>query len=70
MQVITFPFCKNTVGNDPADPSRVLIRKVVLVSENLYCFEETTLTPNNDAAPTVHTKLLRLKDINMKEQLP
>ena len=32
-------------GPDPADPSRVLVRKIVQTSDNVYCFEESRISP-------------------------
>ena len=57
-------------GPDPAEPSRVLIRKIVQTSQNKWCFEETTVTPNADGgAPTVHTTLHRLGWFDINEEL-
>ena len=56
-------------GPDPADPSRILIRKLVRVSESTYCFEECRITPKENGQPTVHTQLFRLKDVDLKEKL-
>jgi hypothetical protein len=55
-------------GVDPADPTRALIRKVVQVNENTYCYEEVRITPG-EKKPTVHTLLYRVKDFNIKEHL-
>lgn len=41
-------------GVDPADPNRALIRKLVQVNNNTYCYEETRITPG-EKTPTVHT---------------
>ena len=32
-------------GPDPADPTRILIRKLVKISDSTYCFEECRITP-------------------------
>ena len=42
------------VGPDPADTSRILVRKLIKVSETTYCFEETRVTPG-EKVPSVHT---------------
>lgn len=55
-------------GVDPADPSRVLIRKIVQINENTYCYEETRITPT-EKSPSVHTHLYRVKDFDLKEDL-
>ena len=34
----------NFIGPDPADPSRILIKKIVQVSEGTYGYEEVTIT--------------------------
>ena len=58
-------------GPDPADPSRVLIRKLVQTSENVWCFEESRISApaNEGAIPSVHTTLHRLGDLDINEQL-
>ena len=33
-------------GPDPADNNRVLIRKLVQTSDNVWCFEESRVTPS------------------------
>ena len=55
-------------GVDPADPTRALIRKVVQVNENTYCYEEVRITPG-EKKPTVHSHLYRIKDFDIKEHL-
>ncbi len=55
-------------GVDPADPKRALIRKVVQVNENTYCYEEVRITPG-EVKPTVHSLMYRIKDFDIKEQL-
>ena len=55
-------------GPDPADPERVLIRKVVQTSDRVWCFEETRVTPNNEGGkPTVHTTMHRLGHLDLNE---
>ena len=54
-------------GPDPADKNRVLIRKLVQTSDNVWCFEEARITPSDKGGnPSVHTTLHRLGwfDIN------
>ncbi len=55
-------------GQDPADPSRSLIRKLVQVSPTTYCYEETRITPT-ESAPQVHTQLYRIKGFDANEEL-
>ena len=47
-------------GPDPADPQRVLVRKLVQTSEKVWCFEEARISPSEDGKPTVHTTMHRL----------
>ena len=57
-------------GSDPADETRVLIKKVVQVSKKTYCYEETTITPSDSGSrPTVHTNLFRVKDLDLHEHI-
>ena len=51
-----------SAGPDPQDPSRVLIRKVVKVSDKTWCYEETSISPSTHEGgqPTVNTQLYRL----------
>ena len=58
-------------GPDPADPKRVLVRKLVQTSEKVWCFEESRISPSatEGAVPTVHTTLHRLGEINVNEAL-
>ena len=57
-------------GPDPADPSRVLIRKLVQTSDKVWCFEESRVSPGEAGGlPTVHTTLHRLGWINIDEPL-
>ena len=43
-------------GVDPADPKRMLVRKLVQVSNDTYCIEETKVTPTDKPDyPLVHT---------------
>lgn len=55
-------------GQDPADPSRALIRKIVKVSPTTFCYEETRITPQQER-PSVHTQLYRIKDFDIDEHL-
>ena len=48
-------------GPDPADPERVLVRKILELSNGRYAYEETTITPNpNAGVPTVHTTAYKI----------
>ena len=55
-------------GVDPSDPTRALVRKLVQVNNNTYCYEEIRITPG-EKTPTVHTQLLRIKDFDLHESL-
>ena len=58
------------IGPDPADPERVLIRKVLELRDGRYAYEETTITPNQSAGvPSVHTKAFKLHMWDLKEQV-
>ena len=57
-------------GPDPADPERVLVRKILELRDGRYAYEETTIAPNASAgAPTVHTKAYKLHMWNLKEHV-
>ena len=57
-------------GPDPANPSRVLIRKLVQTSEHVWCFEEARISPSADGAqPSVHTTLHRLGWLDINEKM-
>ena len=55
-------------GIDPADPTRALVRKLVQVNNNTYCYEEIRITPG-EKSPQVHTQLLRIRDFDLHEKL-
>lgn len=55
-------------GVDPADPNRALVRKLVQVNSNTYCYEEIRITPG-EKTPQVHTQLLRIRDFDLHEHL-
>ena len=57
------------IGQDPADPSRALVRKIVQVSPKTYCLEEVRITPVEGKRPTVHTQIFRLGALDLKENL-
>ena len=51
------------LGPDPADPDRLLIRKVIEIREGNYAYEETTISKSTDTenpAPRVHTTMYKL----------
>ena len=54
-------------GPDPADPQRVLVRKILELNDGRYAYEETTITPQADSAPSVHTKAYKIGHWNLKE---
>ena len=58
-------------GPDPADPERVLVRKLVQTSDKVWCFEESRISPPKEdgALPIVHTTLHRLGWIDINEKL-
>ena len=57
-------------GPDPADPSKVLIRKLVQTSDHVWCFEEARISPSADGAqPSVHTTMHRLGTMDINENV-
>lgn len=56
-------------GPDPAEPNRILIRKIVQINEATYAYEETRITRNEGKQPTVHTQMSKLHDVNLREDL-
>ena len=58
-------------GPDPADPTRVLVRKLVQTSDKIWCFEEARITAGEEgSAPSIHTTVHRLGWFNINEDLP
>jgi hypothetical protein len=53
---------------DPSDPTRALVRKLVQVNTNTYCYEEIRITPG-EKTPTLHTQLFRIRDFDLHESL-
>ena len=57
-------------GPDPADPSKVLVRKLVQTSDHVWCFEESRISASaNGKQPSVHTTIHRLGNLDMNEDL-
>ena len=58
-------------GPDPADPSRVLIRKLIQTGEATWCFEESRISNSvsEGGIPTVHTTIHRLGQTDVREEL-
>ena len=57
-------------GPDPADPQRVLVRKLVQTSDNVWAFEEARITPSAEGGqPSVHTTLHRLGWFDINENV-
>lgn len=57
------------LGPDPADPERILIKKIIKVNPTTFCFEETRITPSTTGDPTVHSTVMRLGNFNIEEKL-
>ena len=57
------------LGPDPADPERVLVRKIIELREGKYAYEETTISPSDSGVPTVHTTAYKAHMWNLKEDL-
>ena len=50
-------------GPDPADPNRILVRKIVQLREGSYAYEETTISKSTDKenpTPKVHSTLSKV----------
>ena len=57
-------------GFDPADPNRVLIRKIVNISDGQYAYEETRISKDPERPnPKVHTTLSKLNGFDLQEHL-
>ena len=58
-------------GPDPADSNRVLVRKLVQTSNNVWGYEETRIAPSEKegGSPSVHTTLHRLGQFDIDENL-
>ena len=57
-------------GLDPADPERVLIRKIVNISDGQYAYEETRISKDPERPnPRVHTTISKLNGFDLKEHL-
>ena len=44
----------------------MLIKKIVQVSDKVWCFEESRLTPG-ELEPTVHSQIFRMGDVDVRE---
>jgi len=62
------------VGPDPADPSRLLVRKLVQVNDSTWGYEEVTISKNSDPAhaedvskAVVHSRLSRMGNVDLFE---
>ena len=55
-------------GPDPADPSRVLVKSIVQVGVGKYALEETRVRQTENG-PTVHSQCLRLKGLDLNEEV-
>ena len=67
--VVSKPASKICKGPDPADPSRILIRKIVQINDNTYGYEETTITKREGNKPAVHSKMSRIGDWDLREEV-
>lgn len=66
---VSFELSLIVTGPDPADPTRILIKKIVQVSEGTYGYEEVTITKREGDKPSVHSKLVRLGDWDLTEDV-
>ncbi len=55
-------------GVDHEGPTRAIVRKLVQVNNNTYCYKEIRITPG-EKTPQVHTQLLRIRDLDLHEKL-
>lgn len=59
-----------STGLDPADPERLLIRKIVNHSDGQYAYEETRISKDPEhPQPRVHTVLSKLNDFDLQEHV-
>jgi len=56
-------------GPDPADPERVLVRKILELRDGKYAYEETTIAPSETGVPSVHTTAYKIAGWDMKENI-
>jgi len=56
-------------GPDPADPQRVLVRKILELRDGKYAYEETTISPSDSGVPSVHTTAYKIHLWDMKEKV-
>ena len=58
-------------GPDPADPSKVLVRKLIQTGEKTWCFEESRISNSSTEGgiPTVHTTIHRLGTTDIREEV-
>ena len=56
-------------GPDPADPDRVLIRKIVKLRDHSYAYEETRVTRKPNTLPDVHTIMHKLGEFDLTEDV-
>ena len=54
-------------GPDPADPSRLLVRKVVQINDGAFVYEESTISKRENDKPAVHTQIMRISNWNLYE---
>jgi hypothetical protein len=57
------------LGPDPADKSKLLVRKLVRVSEKTFCYEELRVTPGEKKIPTVHSQIYRVGGFDLHENV-
>ena len=56
-------------GPDPADPERVLVRKIIELRDGKYAYEETTITPTEQGVPSVHSTAYKVHMWDLKEEI-
>lgn len=54
-------------GPDPADPERVLVRKIIELNDGKYAYEETTISPTASGVPSVHSTAYKVHMWDLKE---
>jgi hypothetical protein len=56
------------VGPDPADPSRILIRKIVELNQGRWAYETITVTKvEGTKVPVVHSTMTLMEGFDLKE---
>ena len=57
-------------GPDPANSNRMLVRRIIQLSDSTYAYEETRVTRNKESKqPSVHTTISKIAGFDLKENV-